>query len=416
MPLCPQITNTPITVTLTSDFTVTNVIPVLPANTEQLAATNSAAAEALADAAEALAEADLAYTAAIGSLQPSANTIVNASNQITAINGNGITVYAGSSPTSGARVVLNSSGLAGFNAGGSPTFSVSASTGAAVFSGDVTGSAITGGTLNIGGNAIINSSGFLTATGATITGVITATSGSFTGSVTSTSGSIGGFIIGPNYLSSGAGGTGFFINSSSGTGSFGNLFASGTTSLSGSLVLNTGTVTVSAGGNAFNNVGSLGCASVNASGNGSFNTLDVTSTTVFNGANNSFPNITTSTAAANLRWGTTTGGRIFEIVPSSERFKENIVGLNDVYELDSKKLLDLPVRAFSYKNDYLSLGDERSEIMVPGFITEEMDAIYPIAVDYENGLPHNWNEKYIIPGMLALIQDQEKRIKALEGE
>jgi hypothetical protein len=36
MPLCPQITNTPITVTLTADFTVTDVIPVLPANTEQL--------------------------------------------------------------------------------------------------------------------------------------------------------------------------------------------------------------------------------------------------------------------------------------------------------------------------------------------------------------------------------------------
>jgi hypothetical protein len=36
MPLCPQITNTPITVSLTSDFTVTNVVPVLPANTEQL--------------------------------------------------------------------------------------------------------------------------------------------------------------------------------------------------------------------------------------------------------------------------------------------------------------------------------------------------------------------------------------------
>jgi len=36
MPLCPQITNTPITVSLTADFTVTDVIPVLPANTEQL--------------------------------------------------------------------------------------------------------------------------------------------------------------------------------------------------------------------------------------------------------------------------------------------------------------------------------------------------------------------------------------------
>jgi Chaperone of endosialidase len=36
MPLCPQITNTPITVVLNADFTVTSVIPVLPATTTQL--------------------------------------------------------------------------------------------------------------------------------------------------------------------------------------------------------------------------------------------------------------------------------------------------------------------------------------------------------------------------------------------
>ena len=38
MPLCPQITNTPVTVTLTADFTVTNVVPVVPATTEDVAA------------------------------------------------------------------------------------------------------------------------------------------------------------------------------------------------------------------------------------------------------------------------------------------------------------------------------------------------------------------------------------------
>lgn len=193
MPLCPQITNTPITVSLTSDFTVTNVVPVLAANTEQLAATdaNVAAAVATANAAAAtagtaqstantaLANAATAYSAAIGSLQPSASTIVNASNQMTAIAANGITVYSGSSASSGARVVLNSVGLAGFDSGGTATFSISATTGAAVFSGSVTGSTITGGTLNIAGNAIINSSGLLTATGATITGTINATAGYF---------------------------------------------------------------------------------------------------------------------------------------------------------------------------------------------------------------------------------------------
>jgi hypothetical protein len=210
MPLCPQITITPITVT-TSGMTTASVIAAnAPATTEQLSTTSAsaAAAQAAANAAQAtattaLANASTAYNAAIGSLQPSANTIVNATNQITAINGTGITVYSGASATSGARVVLNSVGLAGFNAGGTATFSVSASTGAAVFSGDVTGATITGGTLNIAGNAIINSSGFLTATGATITGTITATSGTFTGTINATSGYIGHPTTGWQFRSAG---------------------------------------------------------------------------------------------------------------------------------------------------------------------------------------------------------------------
>jgi hypothetical protein len=255
MPLCPQVTITPITVTSTG-MTQTSVIAAAdPATTEQLTAVNTSAAAALADAAEALAEADLAYTAAVGSLQPSANTIVNASNQMTAINSGGITVYSGASATSGARVVLNSAGLAGYKVvSGSDvaTFSISASTGAAVFSGDVTGATITGGTLNIAGKAIIDSAGLLTATGATITGTIT-----------STSGSIGGFTIGATYLSSGAGGTGFFINSSTGAGSFGTVTASGTVLAKAGLVLQTATCTVSAGGNTFNNVGTFGASVVN---------------------------------------------------------------------------------------------------------------------------------------------------------
>ena len=241
MPLCPQITNTPITVSLTADFTVTNVVPVLPANTEQLAevdadaqqalidaqiaqdaadaaaavAASSAAAAAAAQASAntalsnaataqstansaasaasaaqstattALANAATAYTAAIGSLQPSASTIVNASNQMTAINGGGITVYSGSSATTGARVVLNSAGLAGFNSsstgpGNGATFSISASTGAAVFSGSVTGATITGSDLNIAGVFLVNgTTGVMTATSATVTGTINATSGYF---------------------------------------------------------------------------------------------------------------------------------------------------------------------------------------------------------------------------------------------
>lgn len=102
------------------------------------------------DSAAASSAAQTAYNAAIASLQPSASTIVNASNQITAVNTNGITVYSGGSPTTGARIVMNSAGIAGFdatstNASTGATFSISASTGAAVFKGSIqSGSTITG--------------------------------------------------------------------------------------------------------------------------------------------------------------------------------------------------------------------------------------------------------------------------------
>ena len=425
MPLCPQITNTPITVSLTADFTVTDVIPVLPATTTQVNQALVDAAAALAEADEALIEAGEAYTAAIGSLQPSANTIVNASNQMTAINGGGITIYSGASATTGARVVLNSTGLAGFNASGTATFSVSASDGAAVFSGAVTGATITGGTLNIGGNAIINASGVLTATGATITGTITATSGSFTGTINSTTGTIGGFNIGATYLSTGDGTTGFFINSSSGAGSFNNLTANGNLLANSGLILATGACTVSAGGNTFNNVGNFNVPSGNVtltSGRLTTNTLTVDSTATMNGDVNLGSTqdlrvpyaFSTTTANAATVWISSTG-QFRRSTASSERYKTDIVNLNDVPELDPKALYDLPVRAFRFKDGYLPETDDRFGVLVPGFIAEEMDAIYPAATDYADGV-ETWNDRMIIPAMLALIQDQQARIKALEGE
>jgi hypothetical protein len=420
MPLCPQITNTPIPVVLNSDFTVTDVIPVLPATTTQVNTALADAQAAIADANAALAQANVAYTAAIGSLQPSANTIVNSTNQITAINGNGITVYAGSSPTSGARVVLNSAGLAGFNAGGTATFSVSASTGAAVFSGDVTGSTITGGSLNIAGNAIINSSGFLTATGATITGTITATSGSFTGSIFSTSGTIGGFFISTNYIGNST--ATFYINSSNGNAQFNNLFINAASGTSGITLSNGGNISMNGGalnmatGN-INSAGTVAASTITSSG-----TITATGNIVANGDVNLSSTsdlrvpfaFNTTTANAATVWISSTG-QLRRSTASSERYKTDIVNLIDVPELDPKALYELPVRAFRFKDGYLPETDDRFGVLVPGFIAEEMDAIYPAATDYADGV-ETWNDRMIIPAMLALIQDQEARIKVLEGE
>jgi hypothetical protein len=420
MPLCPQITNTPITVSLTADFTVTDVIPVLPATTTQVNTALADAAAALAEANDALAEAGVAYTAAINSLQPSANTIVNASNQMTAINGGGITIYSGASATTGARVVLNSTGLAGFNSGGTATFSVSASTGAAVFSGSVTGSSITASTMNIGGNAIIDASGYLTATGATITGTITATSGSFTGTINSTSGSIGGFFIGTTYIGNAA--ATFYINSSNGNAQFNNLFINAASGTTGITLSNGGNISMSGGalnmatGN-INSAGAIGGSSITSSG-----TITATGNIVANADVNLSSTsdlrvplaFSTTTANAATVWISSTG-QFRRSTASSERYKTDIVNLIDVPELNPKALYDLPVRAFRFKEGYLPETDDRFGVLVPGFIAEEMDAIYPAATDYTDGV-ETWNDRMIIPAMLALIQDQQARIKALEGK
>jgi hypothetical protein len=612
MPLCPQITNTPITVTQTADFTVSSVLPVVPATTTQLdavevlvngkaeiyyqttapvgaginendlwydtddgnkpyvfrsgvwvsaqdgsiATAQSAANTALANAATAnavgvaaqgtantalanaaiadakgvaaqstantaLANAATAYTAAIGSLQPSANTIVNASNQMTAINGGGITVYSGASASSGARVVLNSAGLAGFDSGGTATFSITASTGAAVFSGSVTGSTITGGTLNIGGNAIIDASGYLTATGATITGtittsnitvtggtltigstfavtaggvltatgatitgtltsnnvtitggtltigskfsvtslgVLTATDGVFTGTITSTNATItgGSLTVGSTFSVTSAGvltatsGTigGSTLSSSTITGGTIQTAASGASvSLDGAnnalkftnsagtavgwilpyssngMVFNYG-ASPGAGFSAFPAI-AIGSTSILLQPD-STNSLSVSTSGI---SATSFTSIGTFTAsnAAYIQDSSTTAnasnaridvgdGRLRRSTASSGRFKEQITDIANVAELNPNKLLDLPVRAFKFKADYLDPADNRAGVLVPGLIAEEVAQFYPAAADSTNGVIENWNERFIIPGLLALIQNQEKRIKQLEGE
>jgi hypothetical protein len=100
-------------------------------------------------------------------LTKSTSTITDSSNNITAINSMGITIFSNGSasattPGTGARVVMNSLGIAAFNASNQSTFSIDASTGNAIFKGDITGASgtfsgtvsgatITGGTINISG-------------------------------------------------------------------------------------------------------------------------------------------------------------------------------------------------------------------------------------------------------------------------
>lgn len=380
MPLCPQVTITPITVTTTGMSTTSIIAASNPATTEQLTEVSSDAAQAQADAAAALSAANTAYTTAVNSLQPSAYAIQNpTTKQLSAIDATGLTVYV-NSPTTGARVVMNSLGLAGYNSSGSATFSISASTGAAVFSGSVTGSTITGGTLNIGGNAIINSSGYLTATGATITGTIYASSGT-----------IGGFTIQSTYLSGSDGFT---------------LYSNGTIDGGNSNTIFYGYANI--GG------GFPSGARFQVNGNSEFtgNTIATGSVTAQGELYAAGHSTTTNTANGYVFQ---TGGRIARFSSSSERYKENITDILDVPGLDPKNLLNIPIRAFSYKDGYIPETDDRYMQMIPGFIAEEVDKFYPIAADYVDGV-ESINDRMILAGALALIQDLYKEIAIIKGE
>lgn len=127
------------------------------------------------------------------------------------------------------------------------------------------------------------------------------------------------------------------------------------------------------------------------------------------------PNIPSTTSAANVRWTTGGTGQFQYVTSSSQRFKDNITDIGNVPGLDPKALLSLPVRAFTYKPEHLAEGDDRFDVMVPGFIAEEVDAVYPIATDYDENGPVSWNDRFVVPAMLSLIQDLYKEINALKG-
>lgn len=106
-------------------------------------------------------------------------------------------------------------------------------------------------------------------------------------------------------------------------------------------------------------------------------------------------------------------GYLKRYASSSRRYKEDIDDISDE-SLDPNRLYDLRVAQFRYKEDYLDYDDQRYGKLVNGFIAEEVEEAYPIAVQYEDEMVEDWEPKFIIPPMLKLIQDQKKKIDELE--
>ena len=121
----------------------------------------------------------------------------------------------------------------------------------------------------------------------------------------------------------------------------------------------------------------------------------------------------TTTSAANLQ--IYSNHRLYRSTASSQRYKTEIKDIQSE-DLNPERLYDLSVKEFKFKDGYITSDDQRYDMLVPGFIAEEVAEIYPIACEYNDNKPEDWNIRFMVPAMLKLIQDQKQEIEALKAE
>lgn len=128
-----------------------------------------------------------------------------------------------------------------------------------------------------------------------------------------------------------------------------------------------------------------------------------------------YNNTTSKTANVRIATGDEHKYELMRDSSSSKRYKHDIQKIPQKSMNDIHKLYDLPIVQFIYNEDYLNQNDERYQKFIPGFIAEDVDKYYPIACDHNNeSEPEDWNFRYVLPPMLALIQEQHKEIEELK--
>lgn len=102
---------------------------------------------------------------------------------------------------------------------------------------------------------------------------------------------------------------------------------------------------------------------------------------------------------------------------SSKTIKEKIRNIAEP-ELNPKNLYDVDIVQFKYVDDFLSKSDQRHGKNLIGFIIEDLEKKFPVAVDKNGDDPKkwNWNMAYLIPAMMKLIQDQHKDIEYIKKQ
>lgn len=97
------------------------------------------------------------------------------------------------------------------------------------------------------------------------------------------------------------------------------------------------------------------------------------------------------------------GATVAYLSSSSKQYKDHIANMT----LDeAKRMLNVPVIWFKYKENYLSPEDWLNGKKMPGFYAEDIYSIFPEAAQLnEKGEPEDWNFRVLIPVMLKLIQN-----------
>ena len=137
-----------------------------------------------------------------------------------------------------------------------------------------------------------------------------------------------------------------------------------------------------------------------------------------------FPDSGSLTAAPNLRYASSNNRlRYTTWTPSSRQLKKNITTeFRD--ELDPTRLYDIDVVQYDYNEEYhkkfhIDPEDTRYRKTHTGIIIEDLDKIWPLAVDKDDkDDPTTWtrNDAHLIPPMLKLIQSQHEEIEELRAK
>lgn len=132
----------------------------------------------------------------------------------------------------------------------------------------------------------------------------------------------------------------------------------------------------------------------------------------------------TYSSAPNIRVDSDGFVRTTTWTPSSRQLKEKITKRYS-NELAPENLYKLDVVQFRYNDAFKRMFNPAEDDPRQydsdrlGIIIEDLDKVYPIAIDKEDVLdPKTWtrNDVYLIPPMLKLIQDQHVEIEAIKAE